>query len=52
MWEAHRSRITDHGQAAAMASAQVLLSDPTQSLVEKLWAGHFKRFVSRESCGF
>jgi hypothetical protein len=52
VWEAHRSLITDHVQAAALTSAQALLTDPTQSLVEKLWAGYLKHYVRRESCGF
>jgi len=50
--EAYRSRLTDHGQAAAMVAVQALLTDPAQSLVEKLWAGYLKRSVVRESCGF
>jgi len=50
--EAYRSRLTDYSQAAAMVAVQALLSDPTQSLVEKLWAGYLKRSVVQESCGF
>jgi hypothetical protein len=52
VWEAHRSLMTDHLQAAALTSVQALLTDPTQSLVEKLWAGYLKHHVLQESCGF
>jgi hypothetical protein len=51
VYEAYRSRLTDHRQAAAMVAAQALFSDPPQSLVEKLWAGLLKGYASRESCG-
>jgi hypothetical protein len=50
--EAYLSMLTNHTQAAAMTATQVLESDPTQSLVEKLWAGYWKHSVSQESCGF
>jgi hypothetical protein len=50
--EAHRSRMTDLVQAAALSSVQALLTDPTQSLIEKLWAGYVKRYARKESCGF
>ncbi len=50
--EAYGSLLTSHSQAAAMVAVQSLLTDPSQSLVEKLWAGYLKRSVRRESCGF
>jgi len=52
IWEAHRSLIGDYVQAAALSSVQTLLTDPSESLVEKLWAGYWKHSVSQESCGF
>jgi hypothetical protein len=50
--EAYRSRLTDYSQAAAMVAVQALLSDPPESLVEKLWAGYLKRSFVQESCSF
>jgi hypothetical protein len=52
VYEAYRARLTNHTQAAAMVAVQALLSDPPESLVEKLWAGWWKRYVREETCGY
>ena len=36
----------------AGVAVQALLSDPPESLVEKLWAGYLKRSFVQESCSF
>jgi hypothetical protein len=51
VYEAYRSGISDRRQGAAMGALQVLLRHPTQSLLEKLWAGGAKRYARKESCG-
>jgi hypothetical protein len=49
--ELHRALLTDnHGQTTQYA-AQVLLSNPLQSLVYSLAAGHADDFASNVSCG-
>jgi hypothetical protein len=50
--ETYRSRLTDRSQTAAMSAVQALLTDPAQSLVEKLWAGQPNLYLRQESCGY
>lgn len=49
--EVYHSLITDSRQGASMRAVQVLRSDPTQWLVEALWAGGLKGYLRKESCG-